>query len=121
EQVARALQGATPHRLTAADIGGMLQKALKGDKTIQLGVAEPRRDSASLAGAVLLHDALVTAPAQLPLLVGAYRAVTLSKDTAAELKAFSEGQTVAAMSEQAVLTYDATNPPAPLAAAQLEG
>src|SRR5439155_8122021 len=91
----------------------------KGDKTIQVGVSEPRRNAVGLAGASLMYDTVVTAPAQLPILVGTYRAVTLSSDAPGELKAFGQGQTVAPLSEQAVLAYDATNPAVPLAAAPL--
>ena len=119
EQLARALQGDNPHRLTTADLGALLQKAFKGDKTIQVGVSEPRRNAVGLAGASLMYDTVVTAPAQLPILVGTYRAVTLSSDAPGELKAFGQGQTVAPLSEQAVLAYDATNPAVPLAAAPL--
>jgi Ca-activated chloride channel homolog len=53
-------------------------------------------------------------------LVGAYRAVRLVPDQAALLQAFSQGQTIAPMSEQAVLGYDAASPQVPLAAVPLE-
>jgi Ca-activated chloride channel homolog len=116
--LARATQ-ASPHPVTVTEVAGLLQRAAKGDRTIQVGVAEPRRDSAGLAGAVLLHDAIVTSTAQLPMLVGAYRAVTLSADTAGVLQAFAKGQTIAAVSEQAVAAYDAANPVGGLTAVAL--
>lgn len=119
EPLARAAQP-RPHRMTVAEVAGLLQKAAKGDLAVQVGVAEPRRDSAGLAGAVLLHDAIVTGPAQLPLLVAAYRGVALSTDTAAVLRAFGTGQTIAAVSEQTVVAYDSVNPAVPLTAAALD-
>ncbi len=121
EALASTLQGGKPHKLTAEELAGLLQRSVRnGDKNVQVGVAEPRRDAAGLAGAVLMHDTVATGPAQLPNLVGAYRGVGLVPDQAALLKAFGAGQTVAPMSEQAVLTFDAASPPAPLAAVPLE-
>jgi len=121
EPLARVLAGDRPHKLTGEELAGLLQKSFKDkDKTIQVGVAEPRRDAAGLAGAILMHDAVATSPAQLPVLVGAYRAVGLLPDQSALVKAFGTGQTVAPMSEQGVLTYDAGTPATPLAAVPLE-
>src|SRR5439155_5400228 len=117
---AQALQGRTPHPFGQGDIAGLVQQAARGEKGVKLGLAEPRRDTAGLAGAILMHDAIATNPAKLPALVAIYRATTLSPDRAAELQAFAQGQTVAPLSEQAVLAYDATNPPVPLSAMPLD-
>jgi len=87
---------------------------------VQIGLAEPRRDSASLAGAVMLHDAVVTSPAQLPALVATYRAATVAPDQATLLKGFGTTQVIAPMSEQAVLAYDGSGPQLPLVAAGLQ-
>jgi Ca-activated chloride channel homolog len=121
ETLARTLQGGRPHKLTTDELAGLLQRSLRDrDRNIQLGVAEPRRDAASLAGAVLMYDAIATSSAQLPTLVGAYRAVGLVPDRAALLGGFGPRQTIAPMTEQAVLSYDATSPQSPLAAAPME-
>ncbi|HEV7896350.1 MAG TPA: substrate-binding domain-containing protein, partial [Planosporangium sp.] len=121
EPLARALAGGRPHKLTTEELAGLLQRSLRDkDKNIQVGVAEPRRDAASLAGAILMYDAVVTGPAQLPALVGAYRGVSVVPDQAALLRAFGQGQTIAPMTEQSVLAHDAGSPQAPLTAVPLE-
>jgi hypothetical protein len=121
EALAQSLGGGRPHKLGTDEIGSLLQRSLRDrDKNVQMGVAEPRRDSAGLAGAILLHDAIATSPAQLPTLVAAYRTVNLVPDQAALLGAFGTRQTLAPLTEQAVLTYDATAPQSPLAAVPLE-
>jgi len=121
EALARTLAGDRPHKLTGEELTGLLQKSLRDkDRTVQIGVAEPRRDAAGLAGAILMHDAIATGTAQLPLLAAAYRSVGLSPDQASLLRAFGTGQTIAPMSEQAVLAYDAGSPSTPLAAAPLD-
>jgi hypothetical protein len=121
EALARTLDGGSARKLTTAQLAGLVQRSLRDkDKNIQIGVAEPRRDSASLAGALLMHDAVATSPTQLPVLVAAYRSVGLLPDPAALLAAFGKGQTIAPMTEQAVLAYDAASSPAPLAAVGLE-
>lgn len=121
EAVARTLQGSKPHKLGIPDLAALLQKVLRGgDKSPQIGMAEPRRDSASLAGAVLLHDAVVNNPAQLPQLVATYRAAALAPDQTALVKGFGTRQVIAPMTEQAVLAYDAAGPKLPLVAVGLE-
>lgn len=121
ETLARTLEAGRPHKLGADEIATLLQRALRDkDKNFQVGVAEPRRDSASLAGAILLHDAIATSPAQLPLLVAAYRTINLVPDQTALLSSFGTRQTLAPLTEQAVLSYDANSPQSPLAAVPLE-
>ncbi|MCW2638405.1 MAG: hypothetical protein JWP76_711 [Dactylosporangium sp.] len=121
EALARALAGGKPHKLTTEELAGLVQRSLQDrDKNIQIGVAEPRRDAAGLAGAILMFDAVATSPAQLPALVGAYRGVGVAADQAALLRAFDQGQTVAPIAEQSVLAYDSSSPQTPLTAVPLE-
>ena len=120
DAIARTLSAGKPHKLTADDLAGLLQRAAGGDQAVQMRVAEPRRDAAGLAGAILIHDAVATSPTQLPQLVGAYRAVGVAPDQNAVLKAAGQGPTVAPLSEQAVLAYDGGNPQTPLDVVPLE-
>jgi hypothetical protein len=119
--VARAVQGNKPGKLGIPDVAKLLDRLVRnGDKSLQIGMAEPRRDAASLAGAVLLHDAVVNSPAQLPILVATYRAAVLTPDQATLVKGFGTTQAIAPMSEQAVLAYDAGSPRVPLTAVAME-
>jgi len=121
EALARTLSGGRPHKMTADELAGLIGRALTGtDKNIRIGVAEPRRDAGSLAGAVLMHEAIATSAAELPKLVAAYRTVRVLPDRNALMQAFGQGQTVAPVSEQAVLAYDAGAPQTPLAVVPLE-
>ncbi len=121
EPVVRSLQNGKPRKLAIPDLARMLDRVLRGgDKTVRIAMVEPRRDAAGLAGAVLLHDAVVNTPAQLPALVGTYRSVVLAPDQASLLKGFETTQAVAPMSEQAMLAYDAAAPKVPLSAITLE-
>jgi hypothetical protein len=118
---AQALQGNQPRKLGMQDLGPILQRAVQQrDKTVKLGMAEPRRDAASLAGAVLLHDAVVTSPAQLPALVATYRTTAVSPDQATLVKGFGTTQVIAPMSEQAVIAFDAGAPQVPLEAVGIQ-
>src|SRR6266540_3789289 len=96
EPVVRSLQNGKPRKLAIPDLARMLDRVLRGgDKTVRIAMVEPRRDAAGLAGAVLLHDAVVNTPAQLPALVGTYRSVVLAPDQASLLKGFETTQAVA--------------------------
>ena len=107
EAAARQLGGAGP--LTAQAVIGLL-----GQGKVKLGMVDPRRDSASLVGAMLLKDVVVTSDDKLPLLVGAYRQyVNVGKsyaDTNALFAGFAQGLGGAPVSEQAVIRYNAANP-----------
>ncbi|HEY2950569.1 MAG TPA: VWA domain-containing protein [Micromonosporaceae bacterium] len=84
---------------------------------LRLGIAEPRRDTASLVGALVLHEALVKSQSDLKNLVGAFRQIGRpAADPAALLKSFGQGVNAAPLSEQAVARHDAGNPAAPIAA-----
>jgi Ca-activated chloride channel homolog len=121
DPVAQALQNGKPRKFGIPDLAKLLERVVRGtDKSLHIGLAEPRRDTAGLAGAVLLHDAVVNNPAQLPALVGTYRTVKLAPDQASLLKGFGTTHAIAPMSEQAVLAYDAAGPAVPLTAISLE-
>jgi hypothetical protein len=121
DPVAQMLQNGKPRKLGIPDLAKLLERVVRGsDKSLHIGMAEPRRDTAGLAGAVLLHDAVVNTPAQLPALVGTYRIVKVAPDQASLLKGFGTVQAIAPMSEQAVLAYDAAGPKLPLTTMSLE-
>jgi Bacterial extracellular solute-binding protein/von Willebrand factor type A domain len=117
EAAARQLTVPTP--LTAQTVLGILGQ---NDK-FRLGMVDPRRDSASLIGAMLLKDVVVTSEEKLPNLVGAYRQyVNVDKsypDTKAVLAGFAQGLGAATVSEQSVIQYNAANPKVAAAAVPL--
>src|SRR5690606_12136027 len=100
-----------------------------------IGIIDPRRDTASLAGAMMLRDAIVTDEKKVPDLIAVYRLVNKTRvdDVAGLEQAFAQGVDVAAvldqvlgqrvkaapMAEQAIIAFNATNPPAPLVAIPL--
>lgn len=83
-----------------------------------IGLLDPRRDAASLAGVMVVRDAVVTEESQVPSLIAVYRTVNRGRmpDMGALTKAFGKGIQAAPMSEQAVAAHNGTNPTAPLAA-----
>ncbi|HEY3008683.1 MAG TPA: substrate-binding domain-containing protein [Micromonosporaceae bacterium] len=109
-------------RLTPDALKPLLTQARADEApALRLGIAEPRRDTASLVGALVLHDALVKRQSDLKNLVGAFRQIGgPAPDTASLLKAFGRGINAAPMSEQAVARYDAGAPAAPIAALPIE-
>ena len=125
EQAASAMTQATGGKLRVQDLAqGLMETLRTHEGKIKLAMADPRRDSASLAGAIVLNGLLVAKPADLPNLVGAYRMVGSGRipDTTA-LSALFTAQSpinVAPMSEQAVLDYDTRHPDRPLAAVPLD-
>lgn len=86
--------------------------------TMKVGVVDPRRDTPSLAGVMIVRNAVVTDPTKLPSLIALYRLINQATvpDLATLQKAFAKGVKVAPMSEQAVLAANAATPNAPLAA-----
>lgn len=118
-------------QLSAPGGKGVLQAALADAQTailqkrapaLTVGIVDPRRDAASLGGAMLLRDAIVTDESKVPSLIAIYRLINQSRtlDVASLQKAFGQGVKVAPMAEQAVIGFNATNPPAPLVAVALE-
>jgi hypothetical protein len=99
------------------------QKAIASNQlpTLKVGVVDPRRDTAGLAGAMIVRNAVVTDANKLPSLIALYRMINRATmpDTAILQKAFAQGVKVAPMSEQAVLAHNAATPNAPLAAVPL--
>jgi hypothetical protein len=115
EAAARALPGAGVRKLTMADIGGLVGRLAQPGTTFKFGLVEPRRDAAGLAGATVLYELIATSQSQLPKLVGAYRQMSVSPDQASLIRSFGP-TTMAAMSEQGVLAFDASAPSLSLAA-----
>ncbi|HEX2356502.1 MAG TPA: VWA domain-containing protein [Micromonosporaceae bacterium] len=92
-----------------------------GTPALKLGVAEPRRETTSLAGALLLKQALVKSQRDLKFLVGAFRQVFgPAPDNASLVKAFGQGIDAAPLSEQAVIEHNAGSPAEPVAAVPVE-
>ncbi|MBV1852117.1 substrate-binding domain-containing protein [Catellatospora tritici] len=101
----------------------MLKGLLSGDHSpLKLGVVEPRRDTAGMVGAMMLAQAVVASEADLPELVQSFRGIGGPVADTVELwKQFGKGVTGAPVSEQAVVTFNATGPAAPMAAINLAG
>ena len=78
---------------------------------LHLGIAEPRRETASLAATMVLGEALATSDEDLPQLVKTFRSVVQLSSTAELLRSFGPRVTAGPASEQAVLAYNAGNPP----------
>jgi Mg-chelatase subunit ChlD len=115
EAAARQLGGAP---LDAQAMAGILAAG-----KVKLGMTDPRRDTASLVGAMLLKDVVVTQDSDLPKLVGAYRLRVNTDRAYADAKelfaGFASGLGAAPLSEQAVIAYNAANPPVKIAAVPL--
>jgi hypothetical protein len=97
-----------------------LQPLLASCGALKLGIAEPRRETASLAGAMIFGDALAASNADLPALVKVFRSVVSKVDTISLLGSFGRDLNAAPASEQAVLAFNATNPPLKLVPVQFE-
>ena len=126
EAAATAMTGSTGGKLRVQDLAQGLRETLLTRKgRLKLALADPRRDSASLAAAIVLNGILVASPADLPNLVAAYRMVGMGRipDTTALSALFTAQSAInlAPMSEQAVLGYDTRHPDHPLSAVPLSG
>jgi hypothetical protein len=97
-----------------------LKPLLGSGSPLKLGIAEPRRETASLAGAMVVGDALATSTADLPLLVSVFRNVVKKPDTGSLLRAFGPSLNAAPASEQAVLAFNQAGPPLKLVPVQFE-
>ncbi len=96
-------------------------KAMLGEGgPLKLGIAEPRRETASLAVTMVLGEALATTDEDLPALVKTLRTVVKTTSTAELLRTFGAKVNAGPVSEQALLAYNATDPPLKLVAVQLE-
>jgi hypothetical protein len=117
EAVARTMAGQLPQgRLDSAAISKLaLDPGNK--KSLKIGMVEPRRDTAGMVGAMVISDAVVAAPKDLPRLVLSYRNVAaLVNDVPGLWESFGRGITAAPVSEQAVLAYNTSNAASPMAA-----
>jgi Ca-activated chloride channel family protein len=115
EVAARAV-GWPAARLRVAQI----KPLLAAGGPLKLGIAEPRRDTASLAATMLLGDALATSDADLPALVKTFRGVVKTSSTGELLRTFGERVNAGPVAEQAILAYNATNPLLRLVGVQLD-
>jgi hypothetical protein len=95
-------------------------KPLLSQGSLKLGIAEPRRETASLAATMVLGEALTATEDDLPALVKTFRSVVHAASTAELLRSFGPRVTAGPASEQAVLAYNATNPAVKLAPVQLD-
>jgi len=96
-------------------------KSLLGpDGGLKLGIAEPRRETASLAGTMLLSETLAATDEDLPGLVRTFRAVVKTSSTSELLRTFGEKVNAGPASEQAVLEYNASGPALKLVTVQVD-
>lgn len=103
----------------AATVGGTVRLAavpglIGPGGPLTLAVAEPRREAAGLAAALLFSDALAPTDDALPGLVRTFRSIVKTTSTADLLAALGSKATAGPAPEQAVYAYNATNPPNPL-------
>jgi hypothetical protein len=115
-EAAAKLVGWPARRLQIAALKGLLG----GSSGLRLGIAEPRRETASLAATMVLSEALASTDADLPALVQTLRSVAHRASTAELLRSFGPNLNAGPASEQAVLDYDATNPAVKLVAVHLD-
>jgi len=116
EGLAGSLLPAGTTKLGAQEIGAVLGTLAKGG--VKLAAVEPRRNTAGLVGATALKNAVVTSPADLVKMVGAYRAVEVAPTQRELLDRYAENE-IAPMSEQGLAGYDRTGPSVPLVAVPL--
>jgi hypothetical protein len=96
-------------------------RAQLANDAIKLGISEPRRETAGLAAAMILAaDAITTSGDEVPALMSTLRAVVKTTSTGELLRTFSDRMTAGLASEQAVLAFDASDPPAKLVPVTLE-
>jgi hypothetical protein len=122
EQAAAKLGGVAGPLTSNAVKQILLPPAPGGAPVLNLGVAEPRRETTSLAGALVLMRALVRSEEDLKYLVGAFRQIEgPAPDTGSLLEAFgSQGIDAAPMSEQMVIRHNAGAPAEPIAAVPIQ-
>jgi hypothetical protein len=97
-----------------------LKPLLNAGGPLKLGIAEPRRETASLAATIVLSEALAATDDDLPSLVRTFRGVVKTSSTGELLRTFGERVNSGPASEQAVLEYDSTNPPLKLVSVQTD-
>jgi hypothetical protein len=115
-EAAAKLVGWPAGKLKLAEIKPLLNQG----GPLKLGIAEPRRETASLAASMLLGDALATSDDDLPSLVKTFRGVVKTSSTGELLRTFGDRVNAGPASEQSILAYNATNPALKLVAVQLD-
>jgi Ca-activated chloride channel family protein len=120
EAVARTLPGGGARRLTTAEVAGLIGRMQSPDQNVKFGVVEPRRDAAGLAGITMVYELIAVSRAQLPNVVGAYRQLSVAPDQASIVRSLAASTTIAPLSEQSVLAFDAASPSMPLSAVPVE-
>ncbi|WP_203906920.1 VWA domain-containing protein [Rhizocola hellebori] len=101
------------------------------DTTMKIGTVEPSRDAAGLAGLLALGAAMTASPDGQAAATGALRSLAAGRSTlrqdllarfprSADPAAVASGLSAAALTEQAVVAYNAAKPPIKLAALYLE-
>jgi Ca-activated chloride channel family protein len=115
DPVARAT-GWPGARLQVAVLGSMLTHG----GPIRFGIADPRRETASLAAAMLLGEMLAVSDEDLPALVKTFRSMAKTSSTADLLRLVGPKVTAAPVSEQAVLAYNVANPGSGIEAVPVE-
>ncbi len=120
EAIARGMEKELGQGIDAAIIKKL---ALDPAGKLKLGLIEPRRDTAGMVGAMVLSDAVVASPADLPALVKVYRTLAgATNDTNGLWQAMGDGTkglNGAPVSEQALLIHNAGASATPMAAIQL--
>jgi len=117
EPAVQEVFGPGGRRVTPAALRQLVDRLAK--KELTLAVVDPRRDTAGLAGAMLLRTTIVTSQEKLAVLVFAYRGIGKLPDQAALRQAYRQGLQLSTMSEQAVLAYNGGRPSVPLVAVPL--
>lgn len=101
------------------------------DTKLRIGTVEPTRDAAGLSGLLALGAAMNSAPNAQAAATGAIRSLAAGRSTlrqdllarfprSADPAAIASGLSAAALSEQAVIAYNAAKPPIRLAALYLD-
>ncbi|HEX6872419.1 MAG TPA: VWA domain-containing protein [Micromonosporaceae bacterium] len=88
--------------------------------SLKLGLAEPRRETASLVLTMLFGETLVVSDQDLPALVKLFRGVVKASSTGELLQTFGTRVNAGPASEQAILAYNADQPAVPLVAVELD-
>lgn len=104
-----------PNPLPLSAISGML-----GQSGLRFGVAEPRRETASLAMTMVLGDSLATSDEDLPLLVRTFRNLVKVTSTRELLAAIGDRADAGPATEQAVLAYNQSGGQPALVAMRLD-
>jgi hypothetical protein len=102
-------------------LAGLLAAQQGETPPLALGLPEPRRDTAGLVGAAWMQSAVVTTDDELFQIVGLFRGLgDAPSDTAALLPKFQQGVEAAPVSEQAVISHNASGTADPIRAVRVQ-